>query len=381
MGKPRNLRPRIHVTRGSERVSIAGQWHILGPVGSKEARAEYGRIIALLAEDPYARVSKPARYLLVTLCKEFAASDDVPVKSIGQYFRAADLLLETHLTTPAAEFGPAALKAWQKSLCEKTDETGRKKYSRNYVMQLVSSVRTMYRWGVETERIPAEVYHGLRAVSRPKPGQARPGRVVRPVSDADVSRTLPKLPRSVAGLVRLQRATGARPSEILGLKPCDVDQSSEVWTFAPTVHKTASKGIDRVIYFGPTAKAILAEFDPGSPDLPYFPIVLARRPRATPLWPSHVREQERKKAERGRRKDGRVYTSRSYRKAIIRACQVAGVDPWNPYQLRHARLSEVRKTAGIEAAQAVGGHSRLSTTEVYAKRVEEHARRAAGESG
>jgi site-specific recombinase XerD len=60
---------------------------------------------------------------------------------------------------------------------------------------------------------------------------------------------------------------------------------------------------------------------------------------------------------------------------------LAGVAPWNPYQLRHARLTEVRKAAGIEAAQAIGGHANLSTTEIYAKRVEEFAKKAAGESG
>jgi integrase len=381
MSKPRNPRPTIHVTRGSERISIGGKWYILGPVGSAKARAEYARVLAQLAADPLARLSKPESYLIVTLCKDYAASDAIPAKSVGQYLRAAEMLCEAHLATPAAEFGPLALKTWQTSLCNKTDANGGKLYSRNYVLKLVGIARTIFRWGVETERVPAEVYHGLTAVTRPKAGQARPPRIMRPVDDADVSRTLPKLPRSVAGLVRLQRATGARPSEILGLRPCDVNRSADVWTYTPTAHKTAWKGKDRTIYFGPTAKTILAEFDPGAAELPYFPIRLARRPRIFPLWPSHVREQERKKAGRERRKVGNVYTRVSYRQAIVRACKAAGVPAWTPYQLRHARLSEVRQAAGIEAAQAIGGHANLSTTEVYAKRVEEFARKAAGESG
>jgi integrase len=357
MSKPRNARPTIHVTRGSERVSIGGRWHILGPVGSAKARAEYARVLALLASDPMARLSKPESYLIVTLCKDYAASDEIPVKSMRQYLRAAEILCESHPATPAAEFGPLALGAWQKSLCDKSDATGRKLYSRKYVVMLVSIIRTIFRWGVKTERIPAEVYHGLLTVSRPKFGQARPGKVVRPVSDEDVVRTLPKLPRSVAGLVRLQRATGARPSEIRGLRPCDVDRSDDVWTFTPTEHKTAATGHVRVIYFGPIAKSILAEFDPGLPELYYFPV---RR-----KWKT----------------EGKPYRKDSYRRAVVRACKAAGVPPWNPYQLRHARITEVRKAAGIEAAQAIGGHSNLSTTEIYAKRVEEFARKAAGESG
>jgi integrase len=357
MSKPRNPRPTIHVTRGSERVSIGGRWHILGPVGSAKARAEYARVLALLASDPLARITKPESYLLVTLCKDYAASDEMPVKSMRNYLRAAEMLCEAHPTTPAAEFGPLALRAWQKSLCDLADATGRKVYSRDYVAKLIGIARLIFRWGAQTERIPAEVYHALQTVTRPKHGQARPPRVVQPADDADVARTLPKLPRTVAGLVRLQRATGARPSEILGLRPCDVDRSGAVWTFTPTEHKTAAKGHTRVIYFGPIARSILAEFDPGRPELPYFPV------------------------EGGPIRDGQPYSSRSYRKAIARTCRAVGVVPWNPYQLRHARITEVRKEAGIEAAQAIGGHSNLKTTEIYAKRVEDFARQAAAKSG
>src|SRR6516162_7646443 len=164
MSKPRNARPTIHVTRGSERVSIGGHWHILGPVGSEKARAEYARVLAQLASDPLARVSKPESYLLVTLCKDYAASDEIPVKSMGQNLRAAELLCDAHLATPAAEFGPLMLRAWQKSLCDKTDANGRKLYSRNYVTKLVGIARTIYRWGAQTERVPAEVYQALLTV-------------------------------------------------------------------------------------------------------------------------------------------------------------------------------------------------------------------------
>jgi integrase len=305
-----------------------------------KARAEYVRVLAHLADDPFARVSKPESYLIVSLCKDYAASDELPVKSAAQNLRAGELLCEAFPMTPAAEFGPLALSGWQKSLCDKTDATGRKLYSRRYVVLLVGIVRTIFKWGVRTERVPVEVYQALLTVTRPKAGQARASRVVRPVSDEDVARTLPKLPRVVTGLVRLQRATGARPSEILGLRPCDVDRSGDVWTFTPAEHKTAGKGHTRVIYFGPVAKSILAEFDPGRPDGFYFPV---RRKFAT---------------------DGGPYQPQSYRRAIERACERVGIPLWNPYQLRHARITEVRKAAGIEAAQAIGGHSNLSTTEI-----------------
>ena len=41
--------------------------------------------------------------------------------------------------------------------------------------------------------------------------------------------------------------------------------------------------------------------------------------------------------------------------------------------LRHSALQAVRDAVGAEAAQAIAGHSRIDTTEIYAKASEERA--------
>jgi site-specific recombinase XerC len=40
---------------------------------------------------------------------------------------------------------------------------------------------------------------------------------------------------------------------------------------------------------------------------------------------------------------------------------------WHPNQLRHTSATIIRKEYGIEAARAIIGHSRMTTTEVYAE--------------
>ena len=65
---------------------------------------------------------------------------------------------------------------------------------------------------------------------------------------------------------------------------------------------------------------------------------------------------------------GQCYTVDSYRRAITRACKQAGVAPWAPNRLRHARATEIRRSYGLEAAQVVLGHSSANVTQVYAER-------------
>ena len=51
-----------------------------------------------------------------------------------------------------------------------------------------------------------------------------------------------------------------------------------------------------------------------------------------------------------------------------KAAERAGVPHWHPNQLRHTFATEVRRTHGLEAAQAALGHSKADVTQVYAER-------------
>jgi integrase len=41
---------------------------------------------------------------------------------------------------------------------------------------------------------------------------------------------------------------------------------------------------------------------------------------------------------------------------------------WHPNQLRHTAATEIRRHAGLEAAQVILGHAKADVTQVYAER-------------
>jgi site-specific recombinase XerC len=49
------------------------------------------------------------------------------------------------------------------------------------------------------------------------------------------------------------------------------------------------------------------------------------------------------------------------------ACRADALPHWHPHQLRHAKATEIRREAGLDAARAVLGHRTPVVTEVYAE--------------
>jgi integrase len=88
-----------------------------------------------------------------------------------------------------------------------------------------------------------------------------------------------------------------------------------------------------------------------------------RANRKTKVQPS----QESRYKANPRKQPGECFTPTSYRQSIQRAAKRAKVEHWFPYQLRHLAGTVIRDALGVEAAQAVLGHSRAAMTEHYAK--------------
>ena len=64
---------------------------------------------------------------------------------------------------------------------------------------------------------------------------------------------------------------------------------------------------------------------------------------------------------------GDQYTVDSYRRALARASEAAGVPRIAPNQLRHYAATVARASGNLEAAQALLGHASKTTTEIYAE--------------
>jgi integrase len=264
-------------------------------------------------------------------------------------------LRQMYELTLVDEFGPLCLQALRESMVELG-------WSRKYINKQISRVRRMFRWGVSHELVKAETYHALRAVEDLKKGRtsARDFAPVGPVADDVVEITLAELSPIVADMVRFQRLTGCRPSEVCLLRPDAIDRSSDVWLFRPDQHKTEHQDRDRIIHIGPQAQQIVLKYLLSSDDAFCFD------PQEAP----------------GARKNSRErYTKDSYGRAVRRAVRRINkaritkdgdkatlLDLWSPNRLRHSAATEIRKEFGIEDAQVVLGHSSANVTEVYAER-------------
>jgi len=151
-----------------------------------------------------------------------------------------------------------------------------------------------------------------------------------------------------------------------------------VWAYRPESHKTEHHGRERIIYIGPKAQTILRPFLLRAAEAYCFSPAESeknrraeqRTRRTTKVQPS---QRDRRK-KHPRRKVGQRYSRDSYRRAIHRACELAGVEKWSPNRLRHSAATEIRRRFGLEAAQVTLGHATADITQVYAERDAELAR-------
>lgn len=398
---------RLHRASGQAVVTIAGKVHYLGPHGTKISHREYDRIVGewLAAGRPSFPAATEAELTITELAAAFWKYAAQKYRKHGRSTGTAEnfkptisLLKQRYGHTHAAEFGPLALKALQLALIESGA-------SRRYVNDSTHRIRQIFKWGASEQRLPVTVYQSLLTVEGIAAGntKARESKPVKPIDDAVVDATLPLLPQVVADMVRFQRLTGARPGEVCQLRPCDIDRSETVWKYTPREHKTEHHGKERTIFIGPRAQETLRPYLlRGDREFCFRPIdseIKRNRERhesrITPLSCGNLPGKRNRKATRAA---GEQYTNDSYRRAIVRACELAFGMPdelrridykasrekraelykraskwraahcWHPNQLRHNVATEVRKRYGLEGAQVVLGHSRAAVTEIYAER-------------
>jgi integrase len=296
--------------------------------------------------------------------------------------QALRVLRRLYGPTPAREFGPKGLKAVRQAMIE----AGR---CRPVVNKDIDRVKRMFRWAVEHELVPVEVHQALRTVAGLRKGrsEAREPSPVGPVPEAHVLAVLPHVMAPVAAMIRLQRLTGARPGEVMAMRPCDIDRGADgVWLYRPHEHKTEHHGTTRHVLIGPRAQEVLRPWLDRDPEAYCFSPAVAvadynarrRANRKTPMTPSQA---ARKPKARPKRSPGVRYDKDSYRWAIRKACQKAGVPVWHPNQLRHTVATEIRARFGLEAAQTILGHSKADVTQVYAERDLAKARAVMSEIG
>jgi integrase len=367
---------------------------LLGPWESDKSKAEYARILGELAANqgripPPAPCSTPADLSVNGMILAFwthadayyRASDGTPSGEADNYRDALRPLKSLYGHTAARSFGPLALRAVRAAMMK----TG---LSRGVVNARVNRVRRAFKWAASHELVPPAVYEALRTVAGLQIGrsEAPEGEGVKSVAVEIVKATLPNMPAPVAAMAELQLLTGMRVGEVLVMRAIDLTMSGPVWAYRPARHKNTYRARDRVIYLGPRGQHIIRPFL--TTDLTVYLFspkaataarnAAARAKRRSERAPSQL---ARKPKTGPQRAPGARYRPRTYRQAVRRACKKANVPTWNPLQLRHTAATLIRAKFGLEAAQAILGHSRIETSQIYAERNMEHAEEVMKEIG
>ncbi|NDC54298.1 MAG: site-specific integrase [Planctomycetia bacterium] len=311
--------------------------------------------------------------------KSYVKPDGKLSSTIGNY-KMGLRALEPYYDLPAAEFGPRLLRRLRDGLVEqegrrKGPDGKRLRKFRTTINRTVKAIWWIFKWAVSMEMVPPDTYHALKTLEPLKKGKTRAPELppVTDVPDGIIQQTVAHLPEVVADMVQVQRLTGCRPSELCSMRPCDIDQSGEVWSYCPEQHKNEWRGDRRYVAIGPKAQSILRKYLVRPATRPCFVPAESeasrnasrRRQRQSPMTPSHRarRQQSRRKLD-----PNKPYTDDTYRRAVHRACRKAGVAKWSPNQLRHAAAEEARAHFGLDGAQARLGHKHAKVTEVYANR-------------
>ena len=397
-----------------------------GAFDSAESRTAFARLQLELETSPVSTFASPKRLTVneVLLAyvnhaeQHYRGHDNQPTDELRHVKAVCRHVRELYGHTPAAEFGPLALKAVRQKFVAEN-------WCRKTVNARVERIRRIFKWAVAEEIVSPAVYQALAAVSGLQRGRtlAPDNTPVGPVEDAVVDATLPYLNRHVRGLIEFQRLTGCRPGEACLLRRCDIDMSGTIWLYKPARHKTAWRGKTRTIAIGPKAQELLREFF--TPDISGYLFSPARAveevraertaKRKTPRYPSHIKRNEQKRVKARKRPPADRYNRLSYLTAVTRACDraftpsgelmqrtgesaakwLARLTPeqrgsmklwrrkhhWHPNQLRHSYATKVRKEHGLEAAQVLLGHSKADVTQIYAERNDQLAATIAAKIG
>jgi integrase len=397
MPRKKNANPSylLHQRSGQARVRLLekdGQCreHYLGPYDSAESWEKYHRLLAEHLQEESGDVSDTTDLdedvsiaELIVEYDKFASEYYVKNGEItNDRFRAIVAPLVTlYGSTPARKFGPNKLRAVREHIIQRGnasqaeyDENGKlvepgDPLSRKYVNALIRDLLRMFKWGVSRELLPVAVYESLRAVEgirKGKDDRLREAAPVRPVPNEDFDAVVAVAYPQIAAMLQVQRLSGMRPDEVTIMRPCDIEHMLDLWVYRPESHKLDWRGIEKEILLGPQAQAILEPWLQNRDSESY--LFSPKEVAEASYLARREKDVTKPRVCRRRRPPRDHYTDDTYRRAVQRICKSLGIPSWSPGRLRHNAGTEVRQAYGVEGAQLVLGHRKLSTTEIYAEK-------------
>lgn len=327
-----------HKGTGQAKVRIDGKDHYLGVFGSAESKQRYAEVISqwqnCLAAPPVSVTVAQLTLLYLNYAKQHYRKHGKQTSEVHIIRQALKRLNRVAAKMPASDLSPRVIKKARELMIG--DDL-----ARSTINKIVGRIRRMVKWAVGEEILHPNVLVALQAVPDLKRGRSEAketGRVT-PVPDAHIDAIRDELPAAVWAMVSLQRYTGMRPGEVRIMRACDIDMSGTQWSYTPSTHKTEHHDQERVVAIGPRGQEIIKQW-----------ITLD-----THAYLFHSGQ-------------GEPYERSSYRNAIVRACQRAGIPQWSPNRLRHNFATDARREFGIEPTRGALGHNNLRTSELYAEK-------------
>ena len=353
---PRIPKYRRHSSRDRAFIEHNGRRRMLpGAFNSSESLDAYAELMkSIMAGETPDETNSGPRGTLRTPLKRLALEwldylERTGMESEHQHAKGLlSCILKCDANRPASRFTPSRLLATREIMVDLD-------WSRVYVNDQVNRLRRMFRWGVERELVPGNAWRDLQAVTGIRKGQttAAEPRDVLPAPVRSVAMACARAGPTVEAMIRTQYRTGMRSHHLCSLTATNIefDGYEGIWIYTPVRHEKG-RGKELKIAIGPKTQRVLA---PLLEDADRGPVFSPKRAclEAGRTPPPSVREH---------------YDTNSYRQAVVRACDRAGVAPFHPHQLRHSAGTNARTKAGVEGAQAVLGHDRVDVTQLYAEK-------------
>ncbi len=374
---PRIPKMTHHKASGRAVVRLDGHDRYLGPWGTRQARCRYRQVISewLAAMDADGEPVETISILTSLYWRHVTRRyrKDGRLSSEAEAQRVAVRFLNLYADLPVVDFGPRKLKACRQAMIDA-------KLTRKSINRMVGRIRQVFNWAAENEFIDQAHPHRLTCV---RPLQRNTEGVeespeIQPVDPARVQAIEPHVSQQVWSIVNVQLLTAMRGAEVMSMRAVDLDMTGDVWIYTLLDDKTRHRRQDEAkkVAVGPRAQVFILPlltadatkyiFSPA--DAEAHRQTERRRRRRVKVYPRQDALHAHRRPRRPKRRPGARYTKDSYRQAIQRACLKAGVMPWSPHQLRHARITELGQEFSLEAARAVAGHKSVKTTLIYTAR-------------
>ena len=366
--------PEYSIQKGKGRgdrayVKLNSVKHYLGIHNSPESHEKYRRIIAEFYSNGGTLPPNINNITISELCclhnrhakQYYTRADGTETSEVGNYKRLAILIATLYATLPVSDFSPIHLETVRNTMIDKG-------WTRISINNQINKVRTIISFGVSKGLVDVNVLNTLKTLKFLAKGRSKALelKAIKTIPQEHIDPLQPHVSNQIWAMIQLQILTGARPTEICIMRRGDIDMTKDDWIYTPSAHKTEHHGKKRLIPIGPKAKEVLNKYIIKQPFNYLFSPTDAQNDKNVKAK-THRRPNQQKNINSTDRVIGNRYTVHSYRRAIHRACEKMGIPSWSPNRLRHNYATFISNEYGLETARIMLGHSKVSTTQIYAE--------------